>query len=234
MKFTGCELTEDNAERFITNCCLKTGLQESLTSITINHFKENEQLNSKLTDLANENFGVNVPPLIWDADKRGTETDLLESDKVTRNTRDNWRTHLIKRPLPENKVSELTLKLNTTYGGNLYFGVTNKYDEVNCDEKLVTTNYAWLLYIKEWRPMFNDSNGPIQYEEDTGYRNGSQVTIVVDRIQGSLSYRGKKADGQWKTFPPCFINESLKTGRLWFAASLYDNEDRILIVDESD
>ena len=34
-----------------------------------------------------------------------------------------------------------------------------------------------------------------QYEEDTGYRNGSQVTIVVDRIQGSLSYRGKKADG---------------------------------------
>ena len=69
----------------------------------------------------------------------------MENGKMCRVTSDGYSTFLIERPIPEGRVTQLKIYIENTYGRNLHFGVTKKYDASY--NKFSSVNTGWANFI---------------------------------------------------------------------------------------
>jgi len=82
-----------------------------------------------------------------------------------------------------------------TYAKNLHIGVVSKND-INLDCKITDIAQGWGLYVREWRGRTNNTDGPSLGDVQCG--NESLIDMILDWINGTLSFWGKPNGENWK------------------------------------
>ena len=109
-------------------------------------------------------------------------------------------------------------------------GIVTRND-FSLDCKITDKSFGYGLYVREWRYRSNEQDGQ-QFQPEINCTNDSYVEVILDRINGTLRFRGKPAGEEWRDTPIAVTNEAFKTGDIWFAISINDKEDRIKIIND--
>lgn len=125
-------------------------------------------------------------------------------------------------------TSTIRFHIMNTYGRNLHIGVVTRND-FDLDCKITDKSFGYGLYVREWRPRNNESDGA-QFQPEATCGNDSYIDVILDRVAGTLRFRGKPAGEDWKDTGIAYTRDEFINGDVWFAISVNDKEDRIKIV----